>query len=253
MTTRKRIEKTLKKSFRIIRRNYGCPGNDGVSIQTVKAHFDTHLKYIAEQILNDEVMFEESPKISTIIDYMGNPRNVLVYNLYERWIQEYVRMETQETIGAFLSNHVYGYIRGKKDIEAYEYILEPSPAFVIRLDIRRFFETINREKLFEMINDIGLDPAIVRLTKKSFASYPAGLPQGHVMSPLLSNFYLHKFDSNFSEGYTRFADDMIFRMKSREESVSLISLVDDLLAKLDLKLNNDKTIIIQNPTLEKLR
>lgn len=247
------IIQNLRKSFKVLRRNYGCSGNDGISIQTIKSDLNFHLDYLANLILNNNFEFEKAPKSTTIIDYLGNPRSVMVYNMYERWVQEYIRTLSQDVIDSFLSNHVYGYRRKKRDIEAYKYILESSPRFVLRLDIRNFFGTINREYLFEMLYETALDEEIVELIRKSFESFPSGLPQGHVMSPLLSNFYLHKFDSNFPESYTRYADDMIFRLEKREDMNSLIKMIENLLEPLNLKLNKDKTILIENPTLAKLK
>lgn len=252
MESKDQIVQNLKKSFRILRRNYGCPGNDGISIQTIKSDLHFHIDCLANQILNNNFEFERSPKSTTIIDYLGNPRSVMVYNMYERWLQEYIRTLSQDIIDSFLSNHVYGYRRKKKDIEAYKYILESSPRFILRLDIRNFFGAINREYLFKMLYEIGLDAKIIELIRKSFESFSNGLPQGHVMSPLLSNFYLHKFDSNFPESYTRYADDMIFRLEKREDMDSLLKKIESLLEALNLKLNEDKTILIENPTLAKL-
>lgn len=250
---KKELEKILRKAFTILRRNYGCPGNDGISIQIIKSDFNNHLNYIIDQVENNKFKFEESPKKTTITDYLGKPRTIVVYNVYERWVQEYIRMVSQDSINAFLSNHVYGYRRNKKDVEAYNYILESSPQFVLRLDIFKFFDSINQKILFLMMEETELGLEIVNLMKQSFASYPSGLPQGHVMSPLLSNFYLYKFDSNFLEGYTRYADDMIFRIEKPENVASLIKKVTKLLEIINLKLNIKKTIIIKHPTLENLK
>ena len=74
-----------------------------------------------------------------------------------------------------------------------------------------------------------------------------GSPQGGVLSPLLSNIYLHEIDkqwnSNASVKLVRFADDMVFLCKSEAQAQWVLRGLKEQLAELGLTLNQEKTKI----------
>lgn len=243
----------LKKAFRIIRRNYGCPGNDGVSISKVKASYEKYENIVWQGLEKDTYVFEREPKRVTISDYLCKKREVFVYNVAERWIQEILKLQIEPAIEVVLAEYIYAFRRGKSDTDSYKYILKDSPKFILRTDIEDYFGSINKEKLFANMEELGLAGSTVDLIKRSLEHCARGLPSGHVLSCILSNFNLKNFDSTFPKNYTRYSDDMMFGLQTKEEAQETLERVGELLGAYNFKLNLAKTKIIMNPTLGKIQ
>lgn len=243
----------LKKAFRNIRRNYGCPGNDGVSISKVRANYKSYEYVVWQKLKEDIYVFEREPKCVTISDYLGKKREIFIYNVVERWIQEFLKLQIEPAIDGTLSEYVYAFRRGKSDIDSYKYILKNNPRFVLCTDIKDYFCSINKGKLFVSLEDLGLEDNLLNLVKKSLAHSVEGLPSGHVLSCMLSNYNLKNFDLIFPKNYTRYSDDMMFGLETMQEAQKILRIVDGLLSAYNFKLNPEKTKIIMNPTLEKIQ
>lgn len=155
----------LKKAFRIIRRNYGCPGNDGIAISEVRMNYKKYENIVWQKLEKDTYVFEREPKRVMISDYLGKEREIFVYNVVERWIQEFLKLQIDPAVNAVLSEYVYAFRRGKSDVDSYKYILKNNPKFILRVDIKDYFGLINKEKLFAKIEDLGLENELLNLIK----------------------------------------------------------------------------------------
>jgi len=131
--------------------------------------------------------------------------------------------------------------------------------FVVDVDIRSFFDTVSHRKLIKMlekrINDRKLLSLTARmlavgvLTQAKMVEKTQGTPQGGIVSPILSNIYLHHaldiwFIENFSrEGgiMSRYADDVIFSFTTKEEMDKFFTQVKARLAHFNLEMNEDKS------------
>jgi len=103
--------------------------------------------------------------------------------------------------------------------------------WVAQLDIDNYFDTINHEILFRRLKSIIYDAEILRLIdlsvkmgvvgkNKKWTDVTEGVPQGAVLSPVLSNFYLHSFDQYMTSkttSYIRYADDFLFFSDSKDK------------------------------------
>jgi retron-type reverse transcriptase len=242
----------LKKAFKILRRNYGCPGNDGISIKDIKINYNNYENTVWGSLEKHTYTFEQEPKCVTINDYLGNEREIFVYNVIERWIQQFIGLQIEPIIDSVLQEYVYAYRRGKNDIDSYKYILNNNPNFILRVDIKNYFSFIDRGKLFVMLKELNIENNLLNIIQKSFEHYEKGLPPGHVLSCMLSNLYLKDFDSEFPEDYTRYSDDMMFACRNRMQAYKALWTVSKLLKVYGLSLNHKKTRLINNPTLENL-
>lgn len=242
----------MKKAFRIIRRNYGCPGNDGISIGMIRKNYEIHESIIWERLKNGNFLFEKNPKNTTIKDYLGKNRDIYVYNVGERWVQEFLRLQIEPVLDTFLAEYAYAFRRKKSDLGSYKYILKNNPNFILRLDIENYFNSIHKENLLTSLAEIGLKKEILKLVEKSLNHCEKGLPLGHVLSPLLSNFNLKNFDAIFPKNYTRYSDDMMFALSDAREVQGILASVKKLLKSYGFSLNSAKMKLIMNPTLEKL-
>lgn len=135
--------------------------------------------------------------------------------------------------------------------------------FVVEIDLANFFNTVPHRKLMKIlrrrISDGRLLGLIARFLKVDILDQAGitkqsevGTPQGSVMSPILSNIFLHyALDTWFLENYAsqsavivRFADDAIFMFSKEHQANDFLAALRLRLAEYKLSVNEDKTAII---------
>ncbi len=125
--------------------------------------------------------------------------------------------------------------------------------WILKCDIRKFFENINHEILIEILKRYIPDKNIIWLLEKviySFSSKPnTGLPLGNLTSQLFVNIYMNEFDQFVKHKlkvryYIRYADDSVILSKSKTWLENLIEPIRAFLSnKLKLELHSDKIYI----------
>lgn len=241
-------EVILKKAFKILRRNYACPGHDGLTMQTVKSNYVSHSAIVSSAISSGNTTIMHCYEKRNIIDYKGNNRPIFVYSIYARWIQEYLKILLESRIAEYIQPYVFGFRRSKKDNDIFEYILKFNPIRVLYVDIKSYYSSINIKSLKRMLENMNIDALTIQLVSIAIQNDESSLPAGNALSPLLANAYLTTFDCLFPNGYARFADDMyFFGINNAIESNSLLLKIKDELLKLHLYLNETKTRKITTP------
>jgi retron-type reverse transcriptase len=223
-----------------------------LSIKKIKSSYCLYVETLKERIEECNYDFEISPKTLLIKDPSERERRVFVYNVLERWMQQYLKLRIEPAIESILSDCVFAYRRGRSATDCHEYILRSNSKYVLKIDIKDYFASINRDYLWELIDGFVADRGVFTLIKNSFLHHHRGLPAGHVLSCMLSNVYLMDFDKVFPYGYARYSDDMMFAFNTRKEIEGSLSLIESLLSERDLVLNSEKTRIIIDPTLEEI-
>ena len=160
----------------------------------------------------------------------------------------------------------YGYRPGKGATKAIRRVLaeccKKQYKYVLRLDIDNFFDTIDHEILQKRLIATGTEAEIVRLimlcvkmgkvkqNSLEWVETGYGTPQGAVLSPILSNLYLHSFDQfavSKNVPYVRYADDFLFLTETKEQAEEILSKTEaHLKEKLKLSLNQPPEIIDLN-------
>ncbi len=121
--------------------------------------------------------------------------------------------------------------------------------WILKCDIRKFFENINHDILIDMLKKHILDKNIIWLLKKVIRSFFSGLPLGNLTSQLLVNIYMNEFDQFVkhkikAKHYIRYADDFVILSDSKIYLENLISPIKYFLhSRLRLKLHPDKVFI----------
>ena len=239
----------LNKAFRILRRNYGCPGPDEISIKKIKSNYWMHKCFVEEQLRKN--LFQFSPPRITLISsgtYSKETRNIFVYSVFDRWVQIAIKLELEKHIR--LRDYVFSYRKGTNKIHALQYLLVSQPHYLLTIDLRRFFESIDKVNLFEKLKMKILDNNLLRLTQDSISHSENGLPLGNCISPLLANFYLSEIDEVFPKYFSRYSDDLFFSLDNISNVDNIIEKVNNIITKhLHLELNWDKIFIYKNPKL----
>jgi group II intron reverse transcriptase/maturase len=133
---------------------------------------------------------------------------------------------------------------------------------VVDVDIERFFDSVDHEKMIGILQKRISDPRFLRLIRKLMKAgvmkggqavpNSIGTPQGSIVSPILANIYLHDvLDQWFQENYgshdrkmVRYADDVVFCFKRKEEAEGFYQALKSRLEMNGLKLNEGKSRIV---------
>lgn len=145
-------------------------------------------------------------------------------------------------------------------------ICRESTEYVLKLDIVSYFDSVVREQLMAMIERRVGDGSILRLIRKwihvgvmedgRLLMSERGTGQGQVISPLLSNIYLHVVLDEWFENEVkprlmgkafevRYADDGLFCFEYREDAERVLRVLHKRFAKFGLTLHPEKTCLIE--------
>jgi hypothetical protein len=231
-------------AFRVLRRNYGCPGVDGLSIKDIKKDFVFH-NGVVNDILSSVDTWNFSPSIRQI--ETGNitrtSRTVCVYGLHERWALETVRLSIASWFSARLRGSVFSCVRGSDRRKTLNHILDCNPSFIMILDVKQCSANICAIKLRQKLERDGFSSKWVNITMNCLHSPLAGVPPGNPLSQVVINYYLTAIDDLFTSGYARFSDDLIVSLGELAEIKPTAGRISAELGALNLELNNLKTRI----------
>ena len=233
-------EQTVDKAFKILRRNYGCPGLDGLSFREIKRDYSFHKSVVLEKYETCSVNTLPIKKLQ-IVDYGSKPRSIFVYCLYERWLQMYLKLQLTQKVNNILADYVFGYRPGLDMKLLKEYAKTFSGRYVLHIDLEKFFDNIDRKILINHLKtNFGVEDSVLVRVSKSLSRTGRGLPQGNVLSPLLSNAYLSAFDNAFTKNYARFSDDLYFAFDEASGEDTIIFQLIPKLNRLGLSINFQK-------------
>lgn len=185
-----------------------------------------------------------------------NSREINIPDLKAKVIQKIIQEELSYALK--FNSRSYAYQRGKSPLQAINRVknIIKSYNFVIRCDIKDFFDSIDQDKLINTLEKIIIDRKILYLLilfikngslfRGKWSDKLEGIYQGDVLSPLFANIYLHSFDTHFDKlGYEfiRFSDDLIFFSKNYNEAEKILNLISSYLNIFSLELNQQKSLI----------
>jgi group II intron reverse transcriptase/maturase len=181
-----------------------------------------------------------------------------VPTVIDRMVQQAIVQVLQPIFEQTFSDSSYGF-RPKRSahqaIQRARKYYEEGYAYVVDLDLEKYFDTVNHDLLIKMVRETVKDEAVIALIRKFLKSgvmadglvsqTEQGTPQGGNLSPLLSNIYLTKFDRMLEERghkFVRYADDCNIYVKSPRAAERVMEgCVKFLEGKLRLKVNRKKS------------
>jgi RNA-directed DNA polymerase len=154
----------------------------------------------------------------------------------------------------------YGFRHGRSCHDALrcvEELLEAGYVYVVDADLKSYFDTIPKDRLHDLVKQKISDSRVLRLIKMYLEqgimeelrtwTPETGVPQGAVLSPVLSNLYLNPLDHLMAgEGYemVRYADDFVVLCRTAEEAQAALTEIQRWVEKAGLTLHPTKTRIV---------
>lgn len=249
-------------AFKRVKANQGAAGVDGQSIAAFEANLANNLYKLWNRLssgsyLPPPVRRVDIPKAS------GGTRPLGIPTVADRIAQEVARRRLEPLLEPIFHEDSYGYRPGRSAIDAVRTARQRCwrSAWVIDLDIKAFFDTIDHELLLKAVRH-HTDCRWVLLYVERWLKAPmqtadghieprtVGTPQGGVVSPLLANLFLHYvFDAWMSREqphipFERYADDIICHVRTRSEAVALLDKLKVRFAECRLALSPQKTKIV---------
>jgi RNA-directed DNA polymerase len=256
---------TLRAAYDLAKRNNGAPGIDGVTFGAIEAGgIEAFLEELRDELVSRTYRPLRNRRVE-IPKGGGKVRVLGIPTIRDRVVQGALKLILEPIFEADFCDGSYGY-RPKRT--AHEAVARVAKAVadnktrVIDVDLAAYFDTVRHDLLLGKVAHRVQDAEILHLLKLMLtASGKRGVPQGGVISPLLANIYLTEVDAMLErakeatrEGrwtrveYARYADDLVILVHGYRQYAGLLKAVDqrlrEELAKLDLRLNEDKSRIV---------
>lgn len=249
----------LNEAIKRVKANKGASGIDKMSVDMLEPYFNEHRKEIIESIMNKA--YRPKPVRRVYIPKSnGKLRPLGIPTVVDRVIQQAIAQRLIPIYENIFSDFSYGFRPSRDCHTAMNKVLEylnQGFEWVIDLDIEKYFDTVNHDKLISILREQVNDSHTLHLIRKFLqagvmdnglvSSTTIGVPQGGPLSPILSNIYLDKFDKELeSRGlhFVRYADDCNIFVRTDVSAERVMKSVTSWLErKLFLKVSATKTKI----------
>jgi RNA-directed DNA polymerase len=242
-----------------VKANKGKSGIDGMTVEELPEYLKQHWPTIRGQLL--EGSYKPQPvKRVEIPKPDGGVRKLGIPTALDRLIQQAVLQVLQPRWDPTFSEHSYGF-RPKRSAQqavaqAQQYVAE-GYAWVVDLDLEKFFDRVNHDRLMAAVARRVSDQRMLRLIRSFLTAgvmelglvspIDEGTPQGGPLSPLLSNLVLDEFDRELEKRdhrFVRYADDCNIYVRSERAGQRVMSnLTQFITRRLKLKVNAEKSAV----------
>lgn len=254
-------EENLQKAIQKVKQNKGASGVDKMTVQEIEYWFEQYQEELISKIMKKQ--YRPMPvKRVYIPKPNGKQRPLGIPTVVDRVIQQAILQVLTEIYEPIFSEHSYGFRPQRSAHMAIEEVLEylnEGYEWIVDLDIEKFFDTVNHDKLISILRENVNDATTLHLIRAYLRagvldnglirSTAIGTPQGGPVSVILSNIYLDKFDKELETRglrFVRYADDCIIFVKSEMSANRVMKSVTSWLErKLFLKVSATKTKVVR--------
>lgn len=256
---------TLHEAYLLAKKNNGAPGIDGVTFEAIE---QSGVAAFLQQIRDELVAHtyrpmrnrrQEIPKDGGKVRVLGIPC------IRDRVVQGALKLILEPIFEADFQPGSFGYRPKRKAHDAVQRVAEAivkNKTRIIDIDLRAYFDNVQHDLLLAKVAQRVSDPDVLHLLKMILkASGKKGVPQGGVISPLLSNLYLNEVDKMLEKAkettrngkytyieYARYADDLVILVDAFPRHDWLLRAVDkrlrEELAKLHVEINEEKSRVV---------
>lgn len=258
----------LREAWRRTRKD-GAAGVDGVTAREYEANLETNLQSLLDRAKSGRYFAPPVRRVHIPKGKGDETRPLGIPTLEDKVLQRAVVMCLEAVYEQEFYPSSYGFRPGRSAHQALEAlwhdVMDIGQAWVVEVDIRRFFDALDHSHLREILRQRVRDGVILRLIGKwlnagvlesgSVSYSQSGTPQGGVISPLLANVYLHEVLDRWIEKAVaprlrgavrliRYADDLVLVFRSEQDARDVYAALPKRFAKYGLQLHPDKTKLL---------
>lgn len=249
-------------AYKAVRVNRGSHGIDKMSWDYLDANVSTELYKLWNRLASGSY-FPKAVRQVAIKKKGGGERQLGIPTLLDRIAQQVARQHLEKIVEPRFHADSYGYRpqRSAHDAVKQSNNRAMNHDFAIDLDIKGFFDNIDHELMLKALRhyckDKWMHLYVERwlkagvLTKEGFYQDTLqGTPQGGVISPLLSNLFLHVvFDQWMAQQhpekpFERYADDIVVHCKTEKQALFMLKMIGQRMRQCKLELHPQKTKIV---------
>jgi len=261
-------EMWLSEAYRRTRKD-GAAGVDGQSAEDYAQQLESNLKSLLERA---KAGTYRAPAVRRVHIPKGNgeTRPIGIPTFEDKVLQRAVTMVLEPIYEQDFLPCSYGFRRGRNQHQCIEALRDAARkmagGWVLEVDIRKFFDTIPRQRLLEILRKRVQDGVILRLVAKWLhagvqeegltTSPDASTPQGGVISPMLANIFLHEVVDTWFEldvrprmkgqaHLFRYADDAVMLFQKEDDAKRVLDVLPKRFEKYGLALHPEKTRLVR--------
>ena len=254
---------TLRAAYAMAKENDGAPGSDGVTFTAIEEQsVEEFLKQIRDELTKRSYVPMRARKKEISKEGSNKTRTLSIPCIRDRVVQGALKLIVEPIFEADFQPGSFGY-RPKRS--AHQALVRVADAIaqgktrVIDIDLKAYFDGVRHDLLLAKVAQRLNDDDVLHLLKIMLkANGKQGVPQGGVISPVLSNLYLNEVDrmlerakKNTRSGkfihieYARYANDAVILINAHPRNSWLLKAVDkrlrEELAKLHIQINEEKS------------
>jgi len=254
----------LAEAWRLVKSNRGAAGIDGETLSMIEQGGVEEYLLELQQRLRSGRYWPQPVKRQYIPKPDGTQRPLGIPTVRDRVVQAAAKLVVEPIFEADFKDCSHGF-RPKKSathaLETIRLVGGRGHRYVVEMDIKAFFDSIDHEKLMKLVELRISDPKVKKLLRQWLKAgvmeegvvrdTELGSPQGGVISPLLANIYLNALDGIWERQcrhlgvLVRYADDAVVLCRTRADAEETLHRFGIIMERLSLKLHPDKTRIVE--------
>jgi group II intron reverse transcriptase/maturase len=259
----------LREAYRRTNKD-GAPGIDGQDAKQYAEHLEDNLRGLLERAKAGSYRAPPVRRVHIPKGDGSQTRPIGIPTFEDKVLQRAVTMLLDAVYEQSFHDFSYGFRPGRSTHQALDAlrnaVMEMHGGWIVEVDIRKCFDTLDHERLREILHRRVRDGVLLRLIGKwlnagvlegNSLEYPEeGTPQGGVISPLLANIYLHEvLDEWFvrdvrprlqgRSALVRYADDFVFVFEQKDDALRVLDVLPKRFGKYGLELHPDKTRLVE--------
>ncbi len=252
-------QENLMAGFEAVRRNGGAPGIDRITVKSFESRLNKELAQLKKEL--ESWSYKPKPVRRVEIPKPGKGAGVRLLGvpcIRDRVIQATIKHILEPIIDPTFSDNSYGFRPGysqQQAVESAKRIVKNGKEYVVDIDLSKFFDRVNHDRLIFLLSVHVTDKKILRLiglilrsgimAKGTVTITKEGTVQGSPLSPLLSNVVLDELDKELENRgleFCRYADDCNIFVRSPKSATRVMQSISKFIeTKLKLKINRKKS------------